>query len=111
MPRQTPLTRVFEWYRRRFGIETSYRQMHHLRARTTSRNPAWRLLLVGLAFILVNLYITLRQAFVIGASADHNVATNLPVSLERMATAFRQASELLLGSQPALRCRQLTVLS
>src|SRR5262249_40160123 len=31
-------------YRRRFGIETSYRQMHRARARTTTRRPALRLL-------------------------------------------------------------------
>jgi len=111
LPRHTPLAQVFEWYRRRFGIETSYRQMHHLRARTTSRNPVWRLLLVGLAFILVNLYITLRRAFVVGSSPDYTLATHLPVSLNRMATAFRQAAELLFGAQPALLCRQLAVLS
>lgn len=111
LPRHTPLAQVFEWYRRRFGIETSYRQMHHLRARTTSRNPVWRLLLVGLAFILVNLYITLRRAFSVGPLSNNNSAAHLPVSLERMATAFRQAVELLLGSQPALLCQQLAVLS
>lgn len=111
LPRHTPLAQVFEWYRRRFGIETSYRQMNHLRARTTSRNPVWRLLLVGLAFILVNLYITLRRAFVVSTSSAYNWATHLPVSLERMATAVRQAGELLFGSQPALLCRQLAVLS
>jgi IS4 transposase len=48
-------------YRQRFGIETSYRQMNQVRARTTSRNPTLRLLLVGLAFILVNLYVALRD--------------------------------------------------
>lgn len=111
LPRHTPLAQVFEWYRRRFGIETSYRQMHHLRARTTSRNPVWRLLLVGLAFILVNLYITLRRAFVVGASAEDQPVTHLPVSLDRLATALRQAAELLFGSQPAFICRQRAVLS
>lgn len=111
LPRQTPLAHVFDWYRRRFGIETSYRQMHHLRARTTSRNPAWRLLLVGLAFILVNLYITLRRTFVVSASTHDNPPAHWPVSLERMATALRQAVEVLLGSPPPLLCRQRVVLS
>ena len=41
--------------------------MNQLRARTTSRSPVFRLLLVGLAFILVNLYITLRRALVVGS--------------------------------------------
>ena len=34
---------VFEMYRQRFGIATSYRQMNQVRARTTSRNPVIRL--------------------------------------------------------------------
>lgn len=51
---------VYELYRQRFGIETSYRQMHLVRARTSSRNPTLRLLLVGLALVLVNLYVTWR---------------------------------------------------
>jgi putative transposase len=106
LPRQTPLRQIFEWYRRRFGIETSYRQMNHLRARTTSRNPVFRLLLVGLAFILANLYLTLRRALVIGASLDDDPAIGLPMSLDRMAAAFRQAIELLLGSHRSLLCRQ-----
>ena len=52
---------VFELYRQRFGIESSYRQMNQVRARTSTRNPVIRLLLVGLAFVLFNLYISLRQ--------------------------------------------------
>ena len=111
LPRQTPLAQVFEWYRRRFGIETSYRQMNHLRAGTTSRNPVWRLLWVGLAFILVNLYITLRRTLVASTSSDYNLAARLSLSLERLATVFRQAIELLLGSQPALFCPRPTMLS
>jgi putative transposase len=43
-------------YRRRFGIETSYRQMNRARTRTTTRRPALRLLFVGLALLLRNLW-------------------------------------------------------
>jgi putative transposase len=43
-------------YRRRFGIETSYRQMHRARVRTTTRRPALRLLFVGVALLLRNLW-------------------------------------------------------
>jgi putative transposase len=56
---------VFEMYRRRFGIEASYRQMNQVRARTASRNPVLRLLLVGLAFVIFNLYIAIRQQIAI----------------------------------------------
>jgi putative transposase len=50
-------------YRRRFGIESGYRQTHQVRARTTSRNPAVRLLLMGLALLILNVYLTLRQSW------------------------------------------------
>jgi putative transposase len=43
-------------YRRRFGIETSYRQMNRARIRTTTRRPAVRLLFVGVALLLRNLW-------------------------------------------------------
>src|SRR5439155_23099479 len=51
---------VFETYRRRFGIETSYRQMHEGRIRTTTRNPVIRLLYVGIALVLRNLWVWLH---------------------------------------------------
>jgi hypothetical protein len=44
-------------YRRRFGIETSYRQLNEGKGRTTKKDVAYRLLLVGLALLL-------RQAWV-----------------------------------------------
>jgi hypothetical protein len=43
-------------YRRRFGIETSYRQMNRARIRTTTRRPALRRLFVGLALLRRNLW-------------------------------------------------------
>jgi hypothetical protein len=44
-------------YRLRFGIETSYRQMNQARIRTCTRSPAIRLLLVGIALILRNVWV------------------------------------------------------
>lgn len=52
---------IRDLYHWRFGIESGYRQMHQVRARTTSRNPAVRLLLVGLALLILNVYIALRR--------------------------------------------------
>jgi hypothetical protein len=52
--------KVYRRYRRRFGIESSYRQLDRLRARTTSRNPALRFLLLGLGFLLLNIWVMLR---------------------------------------------------
>jgi hypothetical protein len=51
-----------ETYRKRFAIETSYRQMHQGRARTCSRRPLLRLLLVGVALVLRNVWVWLHYA-------------------------------------------------
>src|SRR3954451_15541926 len=48
---------VFTTYRLRFGIESSYRQMHEGRIRTTTRRPVLRLLYVGIALVLRNLWV------------------------------------------------------
>lgn len=61
LPKSVAPHQVFGMYRQRFGIEASYRQMNQGRTRTASRNPVLRLLFVGLAFVLFNLYIALRQ--------------------------------------------------
>jgi putative transposase len=53
---------VFTTYRLRFGIETSYRQLHAGRIRTTTRRPEVRLLYVGIALVLRNLWVWLHYA-------------------------------------------------
>lgn len=52
--------KVAQRYRRRFGIESTYRQLNPLRARTASRNPALRFFLLGLGFLLLNIWVMLR---------------------------------------------------
>jgi hypothetical protein len=44
-------------YRCRFGIESSYRQAHQARVRTSSRKPALRRLFVGVALVLRNVWV------------------------------------------------------
>jgi hypothetical protein len=47
-------------YRRRFGIESSYRQLGQVRAHTNSRNPALRFFYLALALLLLNVWTYLR---------------------------------------------------
>ena len=54
--RQTPVE-IRELYRRRFGIETSYRQMNQARIPTCTRDPKQRLLFVGIALVLRNVWV------------------------------------------------------
>jgi putative transposase len=55
----------FDWvkavYRQRFAIETTYRQLHQARIRTTTRDPVRRLLYVGIALILRNVWVWLHR--------------------------------------------------
>jgi len=50
-------------YRRRFGIESSYRCAGQVRGWTTSNNPAYRFVLIALSFFLLNVWIHLRWLF------------------------------------------------
>ena len=52
---------VKETYRQRFAIETTYRQLHQARIRTSTRDPVRRLLDVGIALILRNVWVWLHH--------------------------------------------------
>jgi len=58
--RPSSATWVKETYRRRFAIETSYRQLGQARIRTSTRDPLLRLLYVGIALILGNVWVWLH---------------------------------------------------
>jgi Transposase DDE domain len=58
--RVSSYTWVKETYRSRFAIETSYRQMHQARIRTCTRDPLLRLLYVGIALLLRNVWVWLH---------------------------------------------------
>jgi hypothetical protein len=77
------------------------------RARTTSRNPVLRLLLVGLALILVNLAqrVALRRLTTL-LEAPASTPTAIPFSLDRLADLIRQVIWTALGGQRPLRFRQ-----
>ncbi|MGW8256631.1 MAG: transposase [Thermoguttaceae bacterium] len=54
-------TEVRERYRKRFGIETSYRQRRQGRIYTCTRNPYVRLFFIAVAFILRNVWVWIHQ--------------------------------------------------
>src|SRR5919202_4211846 len=58
-----PPQRIRRRYRRRFGVESSYRLLEQVRARTTSPTAALRFLLMGLALLIVNIWIGLHWGF------------------------------------------------
>ena len=63
-------TEIRERYRKRFGIETSYRQRRQGRIYTCTRNPHLRLFFVAVAFILRNVWVWIHQTRLAEGSGD-----------------------------------------
>lgn len=64
-------TKIREEYRKRFGIETSYRQMRQARIYTCTRQPRLRLFFVALALIMRNLWVWIHATqFALGTSIE-----------------------------------------
>ena len=58
-----PPLQVYEEYRRRFGIESSYRMVHKVRIRTCTKLAIVRLFYMGLGFMLLNLWTYLKWVY------------------------------------------------
>jgi hypothetical protein len=69
-----------ETYRKRFGIETSYRQVNQARARTSSRKPVLRLLYIGVALLLRNVWVWFHLVCI----ADHFRGGDVWVHLDQL---------------------------
>ena len=64
--------RLRRLYRRRFGIETSYRQKNQAKAPTTSKDPVYRLLLEGLGYLLRQVWVVLTEELARHSKASPN---------------------------------------
>jgi len=89
---------VKETYRRRFAIETTYRQLGQARIRTSTRDPLLRLLYVAVALILRNVWVWLHwQVLAERRGAGRQVDTNrLP--FRAMLLGLQHWAEALLGA-------------
>ena len=72
-------TEIRQQYRKRFGIETSYRQMRQARIYTCTRNPHLRLLFVAISLILRNLWVWIHQTLL-----SEGTGKDFKVHLERL---------------------------
>lgn len=91
---------VRQTYRRRFGIETSYRQLERARIRTSSRDPLRRLLFAGIALLLRNAWVWLH---LIRLATRHGEVIILHLELLRFAHLLLQLqrfAEQLLDPDP-----------
>ena len=79
------LHKIAEFYRKRFGIESSYKLDKAIRAKTSSRNPAIRLFLFGAAVLIQNFWVVIKLVF----------CKRVPKTSERMITE-RDFADILL---------------
>lgn len=94
--------KIYQEYRRRFGIECSYRLLRRLRATTTSRNPALRFFLLSLGLILTNVWVFLRWLFArLMATGPHRVIETL-FRLHRFSKLLIRSIENLYGTISAI---------
>jgi putative transposase len=89
---------VVQAYRKRFGIEVKYRQLGQCLARTSSRNERLRLLLVGVALLLCNLWAWLHsELFSTGPLGQRQLHLGLLRLAELIAAVAAVAANLLGG--------------
>jgi putative transposase len=86
--------RARETYRRRFGIETSYRQAHQAQAWTTSRSCKLRLLLFGLALLLRNAWVWLHRC-VLSRPLPNGAFAMLPNQLRLLTLLIHLEQEII----------------
>lgn len=86
---------IAEEYRHRFGIEASYRIMNQVRAMTTSKNPLQRFLLVGIAFLLTNLWVWLKWNIWLIARRRQN--SDIPFTLNMFCHLQRESIKQAYG--------------
>ena len=72
-------TEIRHRYRKRFGIESSYRQMRQAKIYTCTRDPHLRLVFIAVALLLRNLWVWIHETLLADGRGD-----NLAVRLERL---------------------------
>jgi putative transposase len=87
------LSYIHQDYRRRFGIESSYRLKKLCRIRTNNKKPVLRLLFVGISFILVNIWVYLLWFKISRKRKGCRLIYRQIFGLKQMLAFLRQAVE------------------
>ena len=98
--------KVYQSYRRRFGVECSYRLLRRVRATTTSRNPALRFFLLGIGLILTNAWVFLRWEFARLLSRGPQRVDETRLRLHRFSRLLIRSIEDLYGTITAIPTHQ-----
>jgi hypothetical protein len=89
--------KVKENYRKRFGIEASYRCAKKVRGWTTSSNAAYRFVLMGMSFLLTNIWQELQEKWTRKQQVGRRVWNKQTFRLKRFVNFLRKAIENLYG--------------
>lgn len=89
--------KVKENYRKRFGIEASYRCAKKVRGWTTSPNAAYRFILIGLSFLLTNIWQELQETWTRKRQVGRRSWNWQKFRLKRFVNFLRKAIENLYG--------------
>jgi putative transposase len=89
--------RVRREYRKRFGVESSSRCAGQVRGWTTSRNAAYRFVLMGLSFIVLNEWLVLRWCFTQVRQRGRRLLATKRFALSRFVAFVRRALEAHYG--------------
>jgi putative transposase len=99
--RRTP-EEIREFYRKRFGIETSYRQMYEAKIKTCTRDPRLRLLFVGIALVLRNVWVWIHFRFARGKYSDEPQLFLELLRFQEMLLWIAQIVQQLLGASKTI---------
>lgn len=97
-------TEIRERYRKRFGIETSYRQMRQAGIYTCAKNPHLRLVFIAVALILRNLWIWIHENYLAEGGDDSKTHRLERLRFKRLLDWIAQAVAILMhdGSMPSV---------
>jgi len=90
-------------YRKRFGVETSYRLGNKQLGWTTSPNPAYRFVLIGLGFLLLNLWVHLCWIYTQVAHRGRRAFARSLFRQARFLNFLRHALERVYGTVNRIR--------
>jgi len=97
-----PPGQLITWYRQRFQIETSYRQLGESLAATCSTNAVYRLLLVTIALVLRNLWVWLHWTVLAEGRSAARRLCHEKLPLRRMNYWIMTVLDETLGIQPRI---------
>ena len=86
---------VYTDYRKRFGIESSYRIKNIGRIKTTNKKPVIRLLFIGISFLLVNIWVNLLWKKVSSPRRGGRLIYRDVFTFKQMLSFLRQAIDRL----------------